>query len=116
MGMEGKLRQLSESELAAYRRNPDKLYTDLLGRYNSPDIQNLTAKVAELRALPVVKCMQGRAAAGLPPDPKDVEEYRAKAAALVMANQEAFDAVKSLHIGSSKDGRELSLHKSRCSI
>jgi hypothetical protein len=115
VGMEGKLRQLSESELAAYRRNPDKLYTDL-GRYNSPDIQNLTAKVPELQALPVVKRMQGRAAAGLPPDPKDVEEYRAKAAALVMGNQEAFDAVKSLHIGSSKDGRELSLHKSCCSI
>jgi len=63
MGMEGKLRQLSESELAAYRRNPDKLYTDLLGRYNSPDIQNLTAKVAELQALPVVKRMQGKSIA-----------------------------------------------------
>ena len=35
MGMEGKLRQVSEFELAAYRKTPAKLYSDLMAKYQS---------------------------------------------------------------------------------
>ena len=33
MGMEGKLRRISEFALAAYRKNPAKLYSDLMKHY-----------------------------------------------------------------------------------
>jgi hypothetical protein len=112
MGMEGKLWQVSEFELAAYRKNPAKFYSELTGRYNTPDIQNFTAKMTELQSSPVVQRMKERAAAGLPTDPADVKEYRAQALKMVLGSQPALNAIKALHIGRSQDGRELSLHKS----
>lgn len=112
MGMEGKLRQVSETELNTYRKNPEKLYADLMRRANPPEVQQFTAKMVELQTSPVVKRIQERAAAGLAPDPADSEAYRTQMNALIAENREAIAGLESVHMGRSKNGQELLLHKS----
>lgn len=112
MGMEGKLRQVSETELNAYRKNPAKLYSELMDRRSPPEVQQLTAKMTALQTSPIVKRIQKRAAAGLPPDPEDSEAYRTQMNALIEENKEVLEELQAEHIGRSKDGRELALHKS----
>jgi hypothetical protein len=47
MGMEGKLRRISEFELAAYRKNPAKLYSDLVKHSRSEGASKLTSVMQE---------------------------------------------------------------------
>jgi len=47
MGMEGKLRRISEFALAAYRKNPAKLYSDLMKHYGSEGVSKLTSAMQE---------------------------------------------------------------------
>jgi len=53
MGMEGKLRQVSENELNTYRKNPEKLYADVMQRASPPEVQQFIAKMMELQTSPV---------------------------------------------------------------
>jgi len=112
MGMEGKLRQVSEFELASFRKDPAKAYEKVVSRYRSPEMTRFMEKMKELQFSPVSKRLQARAQAGQPPDPEDLKAYRAEADALFAENREAWAEFQSLHLGLSKDGLELSLHKS----
>ena len=112
MGMEGKLRQVSEFELASYRQDPFAVYAAVIDRQKSPDVQQLVAKMRELLSSPIMKRIQERAAARIPPDPEDVAAYQAQTKALREENQQGFAELQALHTGLSKDGMELSLHKS----
>src|ERR1700751_2091727 len=49
MGMEGKLRQVSETELNTSRKNPEELYSDMMRRANPPEVQKFIAKMMELQ-------------------------------------------------------------------
>ena len=53
-----------------------------------------------------------RTRAGLPPEESDVKSYRDEVDKLTQENQAGLAELQSLHVGRSKDGRELSLHKS----
>jgi Domain of unknown function (DUF1877) len=112
MGMEGKLRQVSGTELNTYRKNPEKLYSDVVQRANPPEVQQFIAKMMELQTSAVVKRIEERASAGLAPHPADSEAYREQMNALITENREAITGQESMHIGRSKNGQELSLHKS----
>lgn len=112
MGMEGKLRQVSETELNTYRKNPEKLYADVMQRASPPEVQQFIAKMMELQTSAVVKRIQERASAGLAPHPADSEAYREQMNALIAENREAITGLEWMHIGCSKNGQELSLHKS----
>jgi hypothetical protein len=111
MGMEGKLRQVSEFELATYRRNPAKLYTDLMGRYDLQGLTKLTEAMREIQQSPLAQKVRQRALSGLPPEPEDVAEMQRQMQAVMSNNPQAAAQIES-HIGLSKDGLQLSLHKS----
>lgn len=114
MGMEGKLRRISEFELAAYRKNPAKLYSDL---FSSPptslgEFSKLTAKIQDIQQSEVGKRIRERAMSGQAISPEDSEALKA-------AMSEVFSGVPGLpeamedHLpGLSKDKKRLSLHKS----
>jgi len=112
MGMEGKLRQISEFELASYRKDPGKAYDAVINRYKSPDLMRLRGKMKELESSPILKRIQARVTAGQPPDPEDTNAYHAQMGAILAENQQGLAELQSLHMGLSKGGQELSLHKS----
>jgi hypothetical protein len=111
MGMEGKLRQISEFELASYRKTPAKLYSDLMAKYESESFTKFTSMMRELRGSPLAQRIQKRAESGLPPVQEDLDDLRRQRELLLRENQEAFDAVQSGLMGLSKGGSELSLYK-----
>lgn len=112
MGMEGKLRQVSETDLNNYRKNPAKLYTELMHRQSPPEVQQFAAKMVALQTSPTVKRIQKRAAAGLAPDPEDSEAYRTQMNALIEESKGVLEELQAKHMGRSKNGSELALHKS----
>jgi len=111
MGMEGKLRQASEFELAGYCRNPAKLYSDLMKRYDLPDLRNLNLGLQEFQKSPLGQRVRQRALSGQPPIEEDVAESRRQIQAIMSQHPEAAASVEQA-IGLNKDGKELSLHKS----
>jgi hypothetical protein len=111
MGMEGKLRQISEFELASYRKTPAKLYSDLMAKYQSGNFAKFITMTQEFQESPLVKRIQQRAMSGLPPLQEDLDTLRTQQEALLSENQEAMDEVQSELMGLSKDGLQLSLYK-----
>jgi hypothetical protein len=111
MGMEGKLRQVSEFELASYRKTPAKLYSDLMAKYQSENFTKFISMTQEFQESPLMKRVQQRAMSGLPPLQEDLDALRKQQEALVSENQEALDEVQSDLMGLSKDGLQLSLYK-----
>ncbi len=111
MGMEGKLRQISEFELASYRKTPAKLYSDLMAKYHSESFNKFTSVMQDLQKSPLAQRIQQRAMSGLPPLQEDLNALRKQQEALVSENQEALDEVQSDLMGLSKDGLQLSLYK-----
>jgi hypothetical protein len=47
--MEGMFRQVSEFELASYKKNPEKFYAGLLGSYDLESFGELNAKFLEIQ-------------------------------------------------------------------
>jgi hypothetical protein len=111
MGMEGKLRQVSEFELASYRKTPAKFYSDLMAKYQSGNFAKFISMTQEFQESPLVKRIQQRAMSGLPPLQEDIDALRKQQEALLSENQEALDEVQSDLMGLSKDGLQLSLYK-----
>ena len=68
MGMEGKLRRVSEFELAAYRRNPAKLYSELFPRSPTTlaDFGKITSAMQNVQKSEVGRRIQERALAATP--------------------------------------------------
>jgi hypothetical protein len=112
MGMEGRLRQVSEFEMAAYKKNPGKLRQDAHARHTTPDVERLASFMSEVQKTPMMERIKQRAMQGLPPDPEDIKAYRAQIDNLLKDNAEGFADLQSSHVVVSKDGRELCLHKS----
>lgn len=112
MGMEGKLRQVSEFELAIYKKNPEKLYASLVKRYDLESLGVLNAKLREVQESPLGQKIRQRALSGLQPLPEDVAEMQRQMQHLMNRNPGAQAAIESKHVGISEDGAELSLHKS----
>jgi hypothetical protein len=114
MGMEGKLRRISEFELAAYRKNPAKLYSALFPASASPiaDFGKIESLIEEVQKSPVGRRIRERTLAGENPFQEDTE-------ALQLEMQNAFKqfpqfatAMANGRPGLGQDGKQLSLHKS----
>jgi hypothetical protein len=103
MRREGKLRQVSEF---------GKVLRRTAGPLPQSRYAEIRSKSGGIAVLASGEAHAGARRRGFATRPEDVEENRAKAAAMLTENQEAFAAVKSLPIGRSKDGGDLSLHKS----
>jgi len=75
MGMEGKLRRISEFELAAYRKSPAKLYSELfpVSGATLADFGKITSAMQNVQQSEVGKRVRERALAGENPLPEDVE-------------------------------------------
>jgi Domain of unknown function (DUF1877) len=111
MGMEGRLRQVSEFELAAYRRNPSKFYLELINDVNTPDLKALGNALRDFQNSPMMQNVRERTESGQPPDQTEVAELRREIQALLRQHPEAKESLESL-TGLSKDGTRLSLYKS----
>ena len=112
MGMEGKLRQVSEFELAAYRKDPGKFYANLMKSYDLPSLASLQEKMRAVQESPLGQRIRQRALSGLPPLPEDIAEMQKQMQSLMSQNPAAQAAIAAQHIGMSEDGKQLSLHKS----
>jgi hypothetical protein len=111
MGMEGKLRQVSAFELAAYRNNPEKFYCELISRHSSGDIANFTSAMMQLQQSPLAQRIHDRAASGKMPIQADVDEFRGQKEVVRSRNKEVVEQLQSKVMGLSKDGLQLSLYK-----
>ncbi len=111
MGMEGKLRQVSEFELAGYRRNPGKLYSDLTATCDIPDLADLNRALQEFQQSPLAQRVRRRALSGQAPVDEDIAESHRQIQFILGRHPDAASSLES-SIGLSKDGKELSLHKS----
>jgi hypothetical protein len=111
MGMEGKLRQVSEFELAKYRKNPSEFYSKLIKSYDLGELSKLTEAMRGIQESPLAKKVRQRALSGLPPEPEDVAEMQRQMQAVMGNHPQAAEQIES-HIGPSEDGLQLSLHKS----
>jgi hypothetical protein len=111
MGMEGKLRQISEFELAAYRKTPARLYSDLMAKYESANYSKLTSIAREIQESPVFRRIQERAMSGQPPSQEDLDALQRQQEALLKENQGVLDEVQSDTMGLTRDGAQLSLYK-----
>lgn len=112
MGMEGMLRQVSEFELASYKKNPEKFYADLTGSYDLASLGQMQSQLMEVQKSPLGQRVRQRALSGLPPLPEDVAELQRQMHAAMSENPEAQAQIESHLPGPSKDGRRLCLHKS----
>jgi hypothetical protein len=110
--MEGKLKQVNEFEMARFTQNPDALYENLFAQYKTPEMNNLVSSMMQLQASPHLQRIRERALAGLPPDEADAKAYRDEMDRVMKENQTSVADLQSGSLGRSKDGRELSLHKS----
>src|SRR5258707_867726 len=111
MGMEGRLRRVSEFELAAYKKNPEKFYSELVGRFDSNDVQNCISAMQDVQNSPVSKRVRERALADQPLDPEDVAALRKQYDAILSEHGDAFEELNSDLLGLSKNGTQLSLYK-----
>jgi hypothetical protein len=112
MGMEGKLRQVSEFELAEYRKNPAKLYSDLIAMHEWPDRTGMMSAMHEIGSSPLALRIRQRALSGQPPLQEDVDAYRKQVQELFNNNGGSLEDLQSQFMGPSKDGKVLSLYKS----
>jgi hypothetical protein len=112
VGMEGKLRQISEFELASYRKNPEKFYAGLLHGYDIESMGQLNAKLRAVQESLLGQKIRERALSGMQPLPEHVAEMQRQMQALMSQNPAAQAAMESHHLGLSKDGTQLSLYKS----
>src|ERR1700746_810355 len=103
MGMEAKLRQVPEFELAAYRKNPAKLYTDLIAAKQRPDLIKLNAAIQELQNSPLFQRIRERALSGQPPVEEDLDEYRRQVELVRGENQGTLEKMHSDLLGLSKN-------------
>ena len=73
MGMEGTLRRISEFELAAYRKNPAKLYSDLFPPSTATltDFSKFNAAIEKARESGVGQRIRERVLAGETPRPEE---------------------------------------------
>jgi len=112
MGMEGKLRQVSEFELASYRKNPDKLYSDLVPKYDKQSVSKMMSAFQDFQNSPLAQRIRQRAASGQPPEPEDIAEMQKRMQEMQGERPKQIGGIDSPHIGLSQDGSILSLHKS----
>jgi Domain of unknown function (DUF1877) len=111
MGMEAKLRQVSEFELAAYRKNPAKFYSDLTAAKQWPDLIKLNAAIRELQNSPLFQRIRERALSGQPPVQEDLHEYRRQVELVRGENQGTLEKMHAELLGLSKNGTQLSLYE-----
>lgn len=111
MGMEGKLRQVSEFELAAYRKNPRKFYSELVAITEWPDLIKMNAEIREVQNSELGQRIRNRALSGQPPLQEDVEQYRRQMEMIQGENQGTLEKIQSDLMGLSKNGTQLSLYK-----
>ncbi|HKW61731.1 MAG TPA: YfbM family protein [Candidatus Acidoferrum sp.] len=111
MGMEGKLRQVSEFELAAYRKNPAKFYLELVAITEWPDLIKLNAAIQELQDSPLGRRIRERALSGQQPIQEDVDAYHRQIEMVQGQNQGTLEKMKSHLMGLSRNGTQLSLYK-----
>jgi len=111
MGMEGKLRQISEFELAAYRKNPASFYSQLKSRYTSGSIGDFTSAMLKFQQSPLAKRIQSLGASGQRLAPEDLEELRRQQEAILNEYRAGFEEMQTEMMGLSKDGSQLSLYK-----
>ena len=111
MGMEGKLRQVSEFELAAYRKNPKKFYSELVAITEWPDLIKMNAAIQEVQNSELGQRIRNRALSGQPPLQEDVEQYQRQMDIIRSENQETLEKIQSNMMGLSKNGTQLSLYK-----
>jgi hypothetical protein len=112
MGMEGKLRQVSEFELASYKKNPQKLYADLVGSYDLGSFEKLNERFLKIQESPLGQKIRQRALSGLAPLPEDVAEIQKQMDAAMSQHPKAKEQMEAALPGIHKDGSELCLHKS----
>jgi hypothetical protein len=120
MGMEGKLRQVSERKLTAYRKDPNKLYSDISakggptegGKLDPMDLSVIQEAMKKFHDSPAGLRFRQCALTRLPPAKEDIEEYQKQLIALMPKLPRALAEVQADHIGLSQEGRQLSLHKS----
>lgn len=112
MGMEGMLRQVSEFELASYKKSPEEFYSDLIGDYDFESLGDLNAKLLEIQESPLGQKIRQRALSGLQPLAEDVTELQRQMETALTNNPRAQAQMQSHFPGPSKDGKQLCLHKS----
>jgi hypothetical protein len=114
MGMEGKLRRVSEFELAAYRKNPAKLYSELFPSSPSTlsDFGKMTSLMQKAQQSPLGLRIRERALAGEPAIREDVEAFQRELQDLMKGFPQLAKAMEDGQPGLSKDKKQLSLHKS----
>src|SRR5579863_4938391 len=110
--MEGMLRQVSEFELASYKRNPEKFYADFLGSYDLESFGELDAKFSEIQQSTLGQKIRQRALSGLEPLPEDVAEFQKQMQAAMNQHPKAQAQMEAHLPGLHKDGSELCPHKS----
>jgi len=114
MGMECRLRRISEFELAAYRKDPAKLYSDLFP--SSPtalaDFGNVTSLMEEVQNSPLSLRIRERALAGETLLEQDVQAFQREMQDVLKDFPQFAKAMEKHQPGISQDQKSLSLHKS----
>jgi hypothetical protein len=113
MGMEGKLRRISEFELAAYRKNPAKLYSSLFpaSANTLADFGRITSLMQDVQKSPVGQRIRERALAGETPLQEDVEALQQEMQNVLKDFPQFANAMANAAPGLTKDKKQLSLHK-----
>lgn len=111
MGMEGKLRRITEFELASYRKNPVKFYQDLLKKSLPEGFAELQSASKRMQSSIFMKRIQERAASGLPPLQEDMDALKKQQEEISRDHKTVLDALQANLMGISRDGRQLSLYK-----
>jgi hypothetical protein len=102
---------MSEFELANYRQNPRKFYSELVSDAHVPDLTALGTALRDFEQSAIMKNVRTRTLSGQPPDPEQIEEVRRHIQELMNEHPMAKESIES-KIGLSKDRTRLSLHKS----
>jgi hypothetical protein len=110
--MEGILRQVSEFELASYKKNPEKFYADLTGSFDLQSFEQINTSFLETQESALGKKIRQRALSGVEPLPEDVAELQKQMQVVMSRHPEARARMESHLPGIHKDGSELCLHKS----
>src|SRR5207237_7403063 len=108
-GMEGKHRQVSESELPTYRKNPEKFYSDLIAVKEWPDLTKLNVAIRELQNSPLFHRIRERALSGQPPIQEDLDQYRRQVELVRGENTGILEEMNSAFMCLRKNGMQLSL-------
>jgi hypothetical protein len=114
MGMEGKLRRISEFELAAYRKNPAKLYSDIFPVSASPipNVSKIDSLIKEVQESAVGRRIRERALAGENPFREDMEALKREMQNAFKEFPQFANVLEDARPGLTSDKKQLSLHKS----